>query len=385
MLNFLIGPEGWGSSQLLGNRFGSYEIVAVTALANDRDASFAFLTASVANVDALIWPAGRLDTTGWDGASELEVFAGLAGRVLERGLQELPHLPGATEAQRQAAAQVWDGIVERVGDRGRMPDELKRQLAGLAAMRMVVDGFGDQIANADRNERDRAVAFFQELSHDAAARHTLVGGAVDYLQYKYGVEVQDQLLRTTHRSVGEVVARFPSQSEEIARVLSALGEGMHRAGVSEQERHAALFAALSTIGDLGVGVGVAASPLTGGASVVVGGGLKGAVGFGLDSLQDATAPDVAERLIDFQRDVSTPLRQMTGWALFGDERLRTELLAAWQETDGLTDRQVSRAAADFGAFLELEQVRDITAAVAGSTEQGVLVQVLWADLLGRER
>lgn len=378
MFNFLIGPEGWGSSQLLGNRFGSYEIVAVTALANDRDASFAFLTASPANVDALIWPAGRLDATGWDGASELEVFAERAGRVMERGLQELPHLPGATQAQRQAAAQVWDGIVERVGERGRVPDELKRQLAGLAAMRMVVDGFGDQIADTkvDDSYQEKVRAFFKELSHDDQAAALLMLGGLDYLQAVIARDAARYFptLDPTQASASEFMAVLNMAESDARAVLVAIGSGLDDARVSDQAQHAALFGAINFIGDTAVGLGVAASPLSGGTSALVGLTLRGSVSTVSGWLEGGTRPGRADDLQGFRSNTAEPMQSIILRTLFVEEGSRASIARA----HGIDPDTVT-----FEEFVELPLAQGLAVGFVDQAEGGVVRELLWGDLLRR--
>ena len=110
---------------------------------------------------------------------------------------------------------------------------------------------------------------------------------------------------------------------------------------------------------------LAASPLTGGTSAVVGAGLKGAVGFGLSSLASATAPDIVTRIEDFHRAAGHQLDAVVAWTLFEDERLRAELLEEWQTTGGVPAAQASQAMSDFAAFRELKPVQNISGAVAG--------------------
>lgn len=348
----LVQPPGVQHWLFSGDEYLGWPTVAVTALGNNMEVSHAFIVVGGDdNLEALLRSKAAL--------YDEDLYYTGAGQVLENGLHRWPSrhedaIPQATDTFLRA--------VDLFGD-GDVPDAMKRQFAAIVSR--------DLSLLAERVElggdaRQQVVDLFQEISYDEAAVQTLQPGLTAYIALETQVSVEDATRGLQDGwTEADIAGRFQSGGGSLKDLMGAMGAGFAEGDAGRAERHALFIGALSGLGDAGAGVGVALSPLSGGASAAVGSGAKALVSFGVGFVEDATTPEV-DSAEDFLNAAVPEYRTVLERALYEDEDLRDHLL----------DLAGVEGSVSFEEFAELRTVENVVEPLATQAD-GALLDTLW--------
>lgn len=378
-----------------GNNYGA-DSIALDALRSNPEAAYQYVTsleAGESGVNAEGFSSTRMERLDglmrWPAAGPFsdEINAELAGQVLEHALIDYPDSPGApANAQQRADAALWR-MMDEAGE-GDVPDAMKLQLAGIAALR--IEHIGDMVSASQAEQIDvfymnglpenglvpdfaqSFQEFAQEIGYDNDAALLLTAAGVEYMTIQ-GEHVSTELSDISEISAPEIELAFQHEFGKAAELFSLMGAGFDDAGFDQQQRHDALFSSLSAVSNGGVGIGLAVSPLTGGTSAAAGIGLRHVTGEGLDWLKSATAPDSVD-LGEFLDSATGPMSSVVATAIYNNPDARQAMLDSRTSTQGMES-------ITYEEFLELPQVRDLLTAVVSPTENNIMTGVLFNDFL----
>ena len=383
-LGYLSGEPGsslqsMALDALQSNPEAAYQYVTALEPADDGAHPEGFSSTRMERLDGLMrWPSSLFND---------DVNAELAGQVLEHALISYPDSAGApSNAQQRADAALWR-MMDEAG-KGDVPDAMKLQLAGLAGLR--IEHIGDMVSASQADQIDvfymnglpegnrvpdfaqSFQEFAQEIGYDNDAALLLTAAGVEYMTIQadhVSVELSDLM----DLSESGIAQAFGDEFDKVGDLFALMGAGFDNAGVDQEQRHEALFSALSTASNGAVGVGLAVSPLTGGTSAAAGVGLRHVTGEGLDLLKAATAPDIVD-LGDFVSQATDPMGTIVAWAVYNNPDARQAMLDSRSSTQGTES-------ISFEEFLDLGQVKDLVATVVTPTGNNIMTGVLFNDFL----
>lgn len=258
---------------------------------------------------------------------------------------------------------------------GDVPHVMQERLAAISASTM---GRIQDFIVPDTPFRAEAQAYFGELSHNDNAVRLLTAGAVDQLAVDTAAAI-DTYAGLDHDARGNAITLNNTLShglEDARTLLGTLGAGFNDAHVGDAERHEALIGALNWVGDGAAGLGLAASPLSGGAGALAGLGVNGVTDLVIDRIGDVTAPSDLDDSRAYVEGIGPSTEAALARLVYDNPETRAQLVDVAFDDDAV---EPDPSTISFEQFSGLDSVQIITGITGTSVQQSAILDILYND------